>query len=149
MMFKTVDWIVPMLPADRPRYLMGIGMPDQIVKAVGEGIDMFDTCIPTRYGRHGSAFTAQGRVIILNAASTKDERPVDENCECMVCRNYTRGYIRHLFKAQEMLGMILLSYHNLYFYLDLMRKIRLAIDEGRYSSFQKEFYKNYGSEFAT
>jgi len=147
-MFEAVDWVAPMLPKDSPRYLMGIGMPDQIVKAVGEGIDMFDTCIPTRYGRHGSAFTRQGRLIILNAASTKDERPVDEHCDCMVCRNYTRGYIRHLFKAQEMLGMILLSYHNLYFYLDLMRQIRCALDEGRYRAFQKEFYETYGSEFA-
>lgn len=146
LMFETVDWVEPLLPQDQPRYLMGIGMPDQIVKAVGEGIDMFDTCIPTRYGRHGSAFTAKGRIILLNAEHARVDGPIDEACDCFVCRKYSKSYIRHLFKANEMLGLRLLSYHNLYFYINLTRRIRAAITEDRYADFQKEFLSTYGSE---
>lgn len=145
-MFETVDWVEPLLPADKPRYLMGIGMPDQIVKAVGEGIDMFDTCIPTRYGRHGSVFTAQGRIILLNAEFAKDMGPVDEQCDCFVCQRYSRSYIRHLFKANEILGLRLLSYHNVYFYVQLLKKIRMAIKENRFVEFQKTFFETYGSQ---
>lgn len=144
-MFETIHWVEPHFPQDKPRYLMGIGMPDQIVKAVGEGIDMFDTCIPTRYGRHGSAFTAKGRMILLNADFAKDMRPVDEQCECFVCRRYSRAYIRHLFKANEILGLRLLSYHNVYFYVQLMKRIRAALHENRFAEFQKNFLENYGS----
>jgi queuine tRNA-ribosyltransferase len=146
LMFDTVDWVEPMLPADKPRYLMGIGLPDQIVHAVACGIDMFDTCIPTRYGRHGSVFTRKGRVIILNAEHIDDKRPIDEECECFVCRTYSRGYLRHLMKAGEMLGLRLLSYHNLFFYVRLMRDIRAAIEAGTFSAFHRSFLRAYGSE---
>jgi len=146
-MFETVDWVVDLLPDDQPKYLMGIGYPDQIVKAVGEGIDMFDTVIPTKYGRHGSAYTSKGRVIVRNAEYSKDFTPIDEQCECLVCKNYTKAYIRHLINLNEILGLRLLSYHNVYFYVTLMKRIRLAIEEDRYSEFQKDFFKEYGSEF--
>jgi queuine tRNA-ribosyltransferase len=145
-MFETLDWIMPLLPDDQPRYLMGIGLPDQIVKAVGEGIDMFDTCIPTRYGRHGSAFTREGRIVIRNAAYIKDFGPIDGACACRVCKKYTRSYIRHLLNSNEILGLKLITFHNVYFYIDLMRQIREAITNDTYQEFQKEFLKRYQSE---
>ena len=145
-MFKTLDWVMPHLPDDKPRYFMGIGLPDQIVKAVGEGIDMFDTCIPTRFGRHGAAFTSKGKVVVRNGEFSKDMLPLDESCGCIVCKRYTRSYIRHLISSGELSGLRLVSYHNVYFYLSLMRKIRAAIKENRYDSFQKEFLAAYGSE---
>ncbi len=148
-MFEALDWVAPLLPKDKPRYFMGIGMPDQIVKAVGEGIDMFDTCVPTRYGRHGAAFTHKGRINILNAANKKDFSPIDEQCACPVCKKHTRSYLRHLIKSRETTGLTLVSYHNLYFYINLMKEIRQVIEEDRYQSFQKEFLTNYGSELGT
>lgn len=145
-MFETLDWVMPFLPKDKPRYFMGIGLPDQIVKAVGEGIDMFDTCIPTRYGRHGSAFTSQGRIVVRNAVYTKDFRPIDDMCACRVCRKYTRSYIRHLLNSNEILGLKLVTFHNVYFYVNLMKQIREAIALDRYLEFQKEFLTRYGSQ---
>lgn len=145
-MFKTLDWVMPLLPKDKPRYFMGIGLPDQIVKAVGEGIDMFDTCIPTRYGRHGTAFTSRGKVVIRNGACAEDFLPIDSECECKVCRKYSRAYIRHLLNLNEISGLHLVSYHNVYFYITLMKKIRAAIDTDLYEIFQKEFLTKYGSE---
>jgi queuine tRNA-ribosyltransferase len=145
-MFKTLDWLMPLLPEKQPRYFMGIGLPDQIVKAVGEGIDMFDTCIPTRYGRHGSAFTYKGKVVIKNGEFAKDFGPIDDKCECLVCKNYTRSYLRHLMNLGELSGLRLISYHNIYFYVTLMSQIRAAIEEDRYKEFQDEFLANYGSE---
>lgn len=147
-MFKTLGWVMPLLPTDKPRYFMGIGLPDQIVKAVGEGIDMFDTCIPTRYGRHGTAFTSRGKVIIRNGSCAEDFSPIDSECECKVCRKYSRAYIRHLLNLNEISGLHLVSYHNIYFYITLMKKIRAAIDEDRYEAFQKEFLIKYGSELS-
>ena len=146
LMFETLDWVEPMLPQDQPRYFMGIGYPDQIVKAVGEGIDMFDTCIPTRFGRNGTAFTSKGKVVVRNGEFSKDFGPIDENCDCVVCKNYSRSYIRHLTNVNEILGLKLLSYHNVYFYVNLMRQIRQAIKEDRYASFQQEFIKRYQSD---
>jgi len=145
-MFEAVEWVEPFLPSEKPRYLMGIGMPDQIVKAVGEGIDMFDTCIPTRYGRHGTGFTRRGRKIILNAVYADDPSPIDDECDCFVCRNYSRAYVRHLIKTGEILGLRLLSYHNVYFYLSMMRDIREALTLGIFAEFQKDFLKKYNSE---
>jgi queuine tRNA-ribosyltransferase len=145
-MFETIDWVKGLLPAQQPRYLMGIGHPDQIVKAVGEGIDMFDTCVPTRYGRHGSAFTSTGKKILLNARYTKDFTPIDEHCECHVCQTYTKSYIRHLINLKELTGLQLISYHNLYFYVNLMRQIREAIEQDRYGDFQKSFLDKYNSQ---
>lgn len=145
-MFEALDWVAPLLPKDKPHYFMGIGMPDQIVKAVGEGIDMFDTCVPTRYGRHGAAFTRKGRINILNAVNMKNFSPIDEKCACPVCQRHTRSYLRHLVKSKETTGLTLVSYHNLYFYINLMKEIRQAIEEDRYQSFQKKFLTNYGSD---
>ncbi len=136
---------VPHLPKNKPRYLMGLGMPDQIVRAVAEGIDMFDCCIPTRYGRYGTAFTRQGRLIVRNGEFAKDSRPLDCDCDCFVCEKYTRSYIRHLFNTHEILGLTLVSFHNVYFYLRLMRQIREAIGQGRYTEFQKGFLSCYNS----
>ena len=136
-MFKTLDWVMPLLPEDKPRYFMGIGLPDQIV---------FDTCIPTRYGRHGSAFTRVGRVVIRNAVHTKDFGPIDDTCACRVCKKYSRSYIRHLLNSNEILGLKLITFHNVYFYVNLMKQIRAAITQDRYQEFQKEFLDMYGSE---
>ena len=144
-MFEALEWTIPHLPADKPRYFMGIGLPDQIVRAVGMGIDMFDCSIPTRYGRHGSAFTSRGKLNIGNSAFTKDFRPLDEACDCLVCKNHTRAYIRHLLNLNEITGVRLMSYHNLYFYVKLMERIRAAIDADRYAQFQKEFMSAYAS----
>lgn len=145
-MFETLDWVMPLLPQDAPRYFMGIGMPDQIVKAVGMGIDMFDTVLPTRYGRYGTAFTSKGRVNIHNGEFINDLSPVDSSCDCITCRNYTRSYIRHLFNVDEILGLRLLAYHNVYFYVTLMKRIREAIAQDRYADFQKEFLNMYQSD---
>ena len=145
-MFEAVEWVEPFLPQHKPRYLMGIGMPDQIVKAVSEGIDMFDTCIPTRYGRHGTAFTRRGRNIILNAKYSNVQAPVDDECDCFVCKDYSTSYIRHLIKTGEILGLRLLSYHNIYFYIHLMKEIRQTIEDGNFAAFKDDFLKKYGSE---
>lgn len=135
----------PCLPETLPRYVMGIGTPDQIVKAVGLGIDMFDTCVPTRYGRNGSAFTHRGRLVVRNAKFRKDFRPLDDQCDCFVCKNYTRSYIRHLLNMNEITGLYLTSFHNIYFYIGLMKKIREAIERGYFIDFQKEFLACYSS----
>ncbi|MBF0489083.1 MAG: tRNA guanosine(34) transglycosylase Tgt [Candidatus Omnitrophica bacterium] len=145
-MFEALNWVIPHLPKDKPRYFMGIGLPDQIVRAVGLGIDMFDCSIPTRYGRHGSAFTSKGRIVIVNSEFTKDFTPLDENCHCPVCKTYTRAYIRHLLKLNEITGVRLMSYHNLYFYVKLMERIRAAIEANHYEQFQKKFLTDYKSE---
>ncbi|HOW34895.1 MAG TPA: tRNA guanosine(34) transglycosylase Tgt [Candidatus Omnitrophota bacterium] len=144
-MFEILEHVEQFLPKDKPRYLMGVGMPDQIVKAVSLGIDMFDTSIPTRYGRNGSAFTSRGRITVRNAQYTLDQKPLDERCDCFACNRYTRSYIRHLVNTKEILGLRLLSYHNVHFYLRLMREIRFAIQERRFSQFQKEFLSLYNS----
>ena len=126
------------LPADRPRYLMGVGKPEQIVDYVELGVDMMDCVLPTRSARHGCLFTWQGRLLIKNARYAKDLRPIDEGCACAVCRRYSRAYLRHLFLANELLGSILNTHHNIYFYLDMMHKIREAIRFGNLSRFRTE-----------
>jgi queuine tRNA-ribosyltransferase len=148
-MFEALSYAIPYLPHDKPRYFMGIGLPDQIVKAVGMGIDMFDTCVPTRYGRHGTAFTNRGRIVVRNGAYAKDFTPIDDTCDCHVCKTYTRAYLRHLLNLNEITGVRLLSYHNVYFYIKLMERIKKAIDEDRYAAFEKEFLTTYGSELAS
>jgi len=144
-MFESLDFTMPFLPEDSPRYMMGIGMPDQMVMAVARGVDMFDTCIPTRYGRYGTVFTKQGKIVIRNGEYAVDQRPMDESCECFACRKYTRSYIRHLFNVGEILGLYLAAYHNLHFYLKLMKDIRTAIAKGSFDEFQKEFLSCYNS----
>jgi queuine tRNA-ribosyltransferase len=145
-MFEALSWVIPLLPKDKPRYFMGIGLPDQIVRAVGMGVDMFDCSIPTRYGRHGSAFTSTGKLVITNSEYTTDFRPLDEHCSCHVCKNYSRAYIRHLLNMREITGVRLMSYHNIYFYVKLMEKIRATIEADQYQNFQKQFLSNYKSD---
>jgi queuine tRNA-ribosyltransferase len=126
------------LPAERPRYLMGVGKPEQIVDYVTLGVDMMDCVLPTRSARHGCLFTSRGRVLIRNARYARDPRPVDENCSCAVCRRYSRAYLRHLCSTEEFLAVILNTHHNLYFYLDTMRKIREAIRFGNLERFRSD-----------
>src|SRR5271156_6181309 len=126
------------LPAARPRYLMGVGKPEQLADYVSLGVDMMDCVLPTRSARHGCLFTSAGRVLIRNARYANDPRPIDDECQCAVCRRYSRAYLRHLFSAQESLAAILGTHHNLYFYLDIMRKIREAIRFGKLDSFRSD-----------
>ena len=134
-MFETLGQVVAALPDDRPRYLMGVGNPTTLVRAVGVGIDMFDCVLPTRTGRMGTAFSSQGRMNMRNAKYTRDFGPLDPECTCETCTNYTRAYIRHLVKQDEMLGGILLSMHNLHYLIDLMRRAREAVLAGSYDEF--------------
>ncbi len=138
-MFRILDVTVPHLPVERPRYLMGVGKPADIVGAVIRGVDMFDCVMPTRSGRTGQAFTRRGTVNIRNARHQDDPRPLDEACSCPACRNYSRAYLHHLAKAEEVLGLMLLTWHNLHYYQDLMRELRAAIGEGRVTHYAAEF----------
>jgi len=138
-MFEVLDYTVPALPEDKPRYLMGVGKPSDIVGAVARGIDMFDCVIPTRSGRFGRAYTSEGEVNIKNAAHAENACPLDNQCDCPCCTQYSRAYLHHLFKAEEMLGPILLSWHNLHYYQNLMKNIREAIAEGNFAAFAVEF----------
>ena len=134
-MFETLGEVARALPADRPRYLMGVGNPTTLVRAVAEGVDMFDCVLPTRTARMGTAFSSTGRMNMRNARFTRDFTPLDPACSCYTCTNFTRAYIRHLVKQDEMLGGILLSLHNLHFLLDLMRRAREAVLAGAYDAF--------------
>lgn len=147
-MFASLTYVLAHLPQEKPRYFMGIGMPDQIVKAVGEGVDMFDCVIPTRYGRHGAAFTREGKINLNNAEFAADLSPIDDTCSCLCCRRHTRAYLRHLMNQNEITGLHLISYHNIHFYVNLMADIRRAIDGDRYESFEKDFLKEYKSELS-
>ena len=138
-MYRIIDAVEPYMPKDKPRYLMGVGTPLNLLEAVYRGVDFFDCVMPSRNARHGNLFTWHGKVNILNEKYALDDRPIDENCGCPACRNHSRAYIRHLLKAKENLGMRLAVLHNLYFYNELMEKIREALDEGRY----EEFYNKY------
>ena len=137
-MYHILDETVPYLPQNKPTYLMGVGTPANILEAVDRGIDFFDCVYPSRNGRHGHVYTKFGKINLFNAQYEKDDRPIEEGCQCPVCKNYTRAYVRHLLKAKEMLGMRFCVLHNLYFYNHLMEDIRGAIEEGRYSAFKKE-----------
>jgi queuine tRNA-ribosyltransferase len=136
---KVLETVVPRMPADRPRYLMGVGRPEDIVEAVLRGIDMFDCVIPTRHARNGHLFTSAGVVNIRNSAHHADLGPLDPECGCYTCRNYSRSYLRHLDRCNEILGSRLNTIHNLYFYLDLMRSIRAAIAAGQFAAFAREY----------
>ena len=137
-MYNTIEVVEPYMPKDKPRYLMGVGTPINILESVSRGIDFFDCVIASRNARHANIFSENGVMNLLNAKFELDNRPIDENCVCETCQNYSRAYIRHLFKAKEMLGMRLCVIHNLYFYNSLMGNIRLAIEEGRFESFKRE-----------
>ena len=138
-MFHMVEATVPHLPDDRPRYLMGVGKPADIVGAVLRGIDMFDCVLPTRAGRTGQAFTRRGQLNMRNARHRDDPRPLDERCACPTCRNYARAYLHHLWRAEEILGQMLLTWHNLHYYQDLMAGLRAAIGAGRLGEFATAF----------
>ena len=145
LMFKTLDFTTKNMPFDKPRYLMGVGKPDDLIGAVKRGVDMFDCVLPTRSGRTGQAFTSRGTVNIKNARHTLDKRPLDNNCNCHTCTNFSRAYLHHLFKAQEILGLMLLSLHNIHFYITLMKNIRNSIKLREFDEFEKVFLEQYYS----
>jgi queuine tRNA-ribosyltransferase len=141
-MFRMLDVLEPLLPVDKPRYLMGVGRPDDIVGAVLRGVDMFDCVMPTRSGRTGQGFTRRGTLNIRNARHARDPRPLDERCACHVCGQYGRAYLHHLFRTEEILGPMLLTRHNLHFYQSLMRDLRQAIEEKRLHDFAARFLED-------
>jgi len=144
-MYETIDAVEEHMPQDKPRYLMGVGTPSNIIEAVYRGVDFFDCVMPARNGRHGHFFTWSGVVNIKNERYKTDDKPIDPLCDCPVCKRYTRAYMRHLFKSGEMLGMRLAVMHNLYFYNSLMEKIRCSIEENNFDSFRSEFSEKLGS----
>ena len=143
-MYRILDATVPLLPKDKPRYLMGVGSVDALLEGVIRGVDMFDCVLQTRIARNGTAMTSQGQVVVRNATYKEDFTPLDPECDCFVCRNYTRAYLRHLVKCNEILGARLLTYHNLYFTLKLMEKVRNAIMEDNLLAFKESFFQKYG-----
>lgn len=144
-MYETIEAVEPYAPSDKPRYLMGVGTPVNILEAVYRGVDFFDCVMPSRNARHGNLFTSKGLINLNNNKYERDPRPIEEGCDCPACRSYSRAYIRHLFKARELLGMRLCVLHNLYFYNTLMERIRAALDEGRYEEFFRENVELLGS----
>lgn len=142
-MMRAVESAEPFLPVDKPRYAMGLGTPPQILQMIARGMDMFDCVLPTRLARNGTAFTAAGTLNLKNAEFTLDKRPIEEYCSCLTCREFTRGYIRHLIKAEEILGLRLITLHNLHFYLNLMSRARSEIQTGTFDPFRKEFVAGY------
>ena len=142
-MFKAVESSEPFFPNDKPRYAMGLGTPPQLLEMIARGMDMFDCVLPTRLARNGTAFTAAGTLNLKNAEFTMDNGPIEDGCICPSCREFSRGYIRHLVKAEEILGLRLITLHNLHFYLDLMRQARVKIDNGTFDEFRRGFVSNY------
>jgi queuine tRNA-ribosyltransferase len=144
-MFDIVETIAPLMPVQQPRYLMGVGTPEDLIECVARGVDMFDCVLPTRNGRTGQAFTSRGKLNVKNAQWIRDERPLDEACSCAVCRRHSRAFIRHLYLSGEMLAGMLLTHHNLAFFLDTMRRVRQAIRSGEFTSFRQEYIENIRS----
>lgn len=144
LMYEMLEHTVPLLPGGKPRYLMGVGSPDCLIEGVLRGVDMFDCVLPTRVARNGLALTSHGKVTYRNARYAEDFSPLDPECDCYTCRNFTRAYLRHLYKAEEILAYQLVTYHNLYFLLTLMERIRQAIKADRLLEFRREFYAKYG-----
>ncbi|WP_040228910.1 tRNA guanosine(34) transglycosylase Tgt [Bhargavaea cecembensis] len=143
-MNEVLGFTTPLLPENKPRYLMGVGSPDALIDGSIRGVDMFDCVLPTRIARNGTLMTSEGRLVVRNAKFARDFGPLDPNCDCHVCKNYSRAYIRHLIKAEESFGIRLTSYHNLYFLLNLMEQVRQAIREDRLGDFREEFFEQYG-----
>ena len=143
LMYEVLDYATDYLPKDKPRYVMGVGTPDHLFEGVERGVDMFDCVLPTRLARNGSAMTSHGKVNIKNGRFERDFTPLDHECDCYVCRNYSRAYLRHLFKANEILSSMLLSYHNLHFLVHTMKNIREAIEQDRFTEYKREFYMKY------
>ncbi|MVO99651.1 tRNA guanosine(34) transglycosylase Tgt [Paenibacillus lutrae] len=144
LMYEMLECTTPLLPTSKPRYLMGVGSPDALIEGAIRGVDMFDCVLPTRIARNGTVMTSQGRLIIRNAKHADDLGPLDPECSCYTCTNYSRAYIRHLIKADETFGIRLTTYHNLHFLLELMRGVRQAIREDRLGDFRDEFFTKYG-----
>ncbi|GIO21807.1 tRNA guanosine(34) transglycosylase Tgt [Oceanobacillus sp. J11TS1] len=143
-MNHVLEFTTPLLPANKPRYLMGVGSPDALIDGAIRGVDMFDCVLPTRIARNGTCMTSSGRLVVRNAKYARDFSPIDKNCDCHVCKNYTRAYIRHLIKCNETFGFRLTTYHNLYFLLKLMEQVRTAIKEDRLGDFKESFFEQYG-----
>ncbi len=142
-MMRAVESAEPFLPKDKPRYAMGLGTPPQLLQMIARGMDMFDCVLPTRLARNGTAFTDTGTLNLKNAEFARDKRPIEENCVCPACREFSRGYIRHLVKAEEILGLRLITLHNLHFYLELMNRARAEIERGTFDQFRKTFVADY------
>jgi queuine tRNA-ribosyltransferase len=142
-MMRAVEWAEPFLPRNKPRYAMGLGTPPQLLELIARGMDMFDCVLPTRLARNGTAFTATGTVNLKNAEFILDKNPIEENCVCSTCNEFSRGYIRHLIKAEEILGLRLITVHNLHFYLNLMNRARNEIENGTFDQFRKAFVAEY------
>ncbi len=142
-MMRAIENSEPFLPNDRPRYAMGLGTPPQMIEMVARGVDMFDCVLPTRLARNGTAFTSTGSLNLKNAEFIMQKGPIEDGCECPACREFSRGYIRHLIKAEEILGLRLITLHNLHFYLELMNRTRAAIENGTFAEFRREFVGNY------
>ncbi len=145
-MYHMLDVTTPELPTAKPRYLMGVGMPEDLVEGVARGIDLFDCVVPSRHGRTGWLFTSFGRIVIKQARYARDERAIDPACRCLVCAKYSRAYLHHLFNVKEMLGARLNTVHNLFYFAELMRRIRLAIEQGRFATFREEFRARCGQQ---
>ncbi|MGM8364691.1 tRNA guanosine(34) transglycosylase Tgt [Virgibacillus sp. W0181] len=143
-MNNVLEYTTPLMPSNKPRYLMGVGSPDSLIEGAMRGIDMFDCVLPTRIARNGTCMTSNGRLVVRNAKYARDFGPIDENCSCHVCQNYTRAYIRHLIKCNETFGFRLTTYHNLYFLLKLMEQVRTAIFDDRLGDFKEAFFEQYG-----
>ena len=143
-MNAVLDFTTPLLPENKPRYLMGVGAPDSLIDGVIRGVDMFDCVLPTRIARNGTCMTSEGRLVVKNAQFEEDFTPLDHDCDCYTCTNYTRAYIRHLLKADETFGLRLTSYHNLYFLVNLMKKVRQAIMDDNLLEFREDFMERYG-----
>ena len=139
-----LKYTTPLMPENKPRYLMGVGSPDYLIEAALAGIDMCDCVLPTRIARHGTAMTSKGKLVVRNAEYERDFTPIDNECDCYACKNYTRAYIRHLVKTDEILGIRLLSIHNIRFLTKLMERVRIEIENDNLLNFKNEFYKKYG-----
>lgn len=148
LMYEVLDETIDSLPENKPRYLMGCGTPVNLLECIEDGVDLFDCVLPTRNGRNGTVFTRQGRLVLTNRRFKEDFNPIDERCRCYTCQNYSRAYLRHLFNAEEILGMKLASLHNVFFYIDLMKQTRKSIMDGDYFNFKTEFLKNYSNKEA-
>ena len=144
LMYEVLNYTVPLLPHNKPRYLMGVGSPDALIEGAIRGVDMFDCVLPTRIARNGTTMTSMGRLVVRNAQYARDFGPLDPNCSCYTCTHYSRAYLRHLIKADEMFGLRLATYHNLHFLLQLMRDVRQAIREDRLLDFRDQFFAQYG-----
>ena len=144
-MIRAIEASEPFLPKSKPRYAMGLGTPPQLLEMIGRGMDMFDCVLPTRLARNGTAFTSAGTLNLKNAEFALQKGPIEESCACPACAEFSRGYIRHLIKAEEILGLRLITLHNLHFYLDLMRQARTEIQNGSFDVFRKNFVAGYNS----